>query len=820
MSEENRGVGMLVLWKQWLVRVLSGWVVVAFFMGADCGEAATLAGLTLHENDQHHAELTLVMDEKNAPYQLFHLDHPSRLILRFPHSQFAHDAMQTLKGSGVVEHVTPIQQAEDARLEVTLKLGVQYKVNEMGKELHIHFFTPSAPVAVEKKHVFGAVLQRLEVRERGAATEVHLYGEHMSSNYNALTTQSGKTVMLNFQKGESHLLKQHYSYASPNLTGLTVAAGGGQLRLALTLLSSLPYQVHASEHEMVVRLGVGKKPLDEKRLRVEKVAFHADGELAKIVLHINLNDPAIHIQKSAHRVIMDIAHATLAAGQERTLDVRAFSGAVRQVDSYQMRDKVRIVARLRSKVEVRSFQHGHTLTLTLLPEQQNGAVKGAQIYHGEKVTFNYKDIDIRNALKLIAEMSDLNIIMSDDVQGTLTMHLVDVPWDQAFDLILQAKGLGKDQIGHVVRIAPLAVLQADADARKGMKKSAEDVAEMETVFIHLGYASVNDVEAILRGGSLKASSSTTPAAVTADQASNGGSSSGGASSELKLLSERGQLLLDERSNTLIITDTYERINNIKRLISVIDKPMQQVLIEARIVEANDRFSRDFGVRWGGAAQATRGLITQGVTGVAQGTNVVDLGAAAGAGAGGAIGYTLSKLNAFNLNLELSAAELSGDVKVVSSPRIFTSNLQEALIEQDEQIPFNQVTTTGGTTTITPIFKSAKLSLRVLPQITSDNRIVMTLNVKKDTPVMNAAGSASAVNSKTVKTKLLVKNGETVVLGGIYSTTTSDQVVGVPGLKDIPLLGHLFKRKTKVKNRSELLIFITPTVVDMDLQGRE
>jgi len=244
-------------------------------------------------------------------------------------------------------------------------------------------------------------------------------------------------------------------------------------------------------------------------------------------------------------------------------------------------------------------------------------------------------------------------------------------------------------------------------------------------------------------------------------------------------------------------------------VAVIDKPTQQVLIEARIVEATDSFSRDLGIRWGGSA--TKAL-NNGYTHT--GAGVVDLGAAVGAGAGGAVGYTLGKIAGnLNLTLELSAAEQVGDIKVVSSPRVFTSNLQEALIEQDRQIPFQSSTFSGGVTTITTTLVSAKLALKVTPQITADNRIIMELVVNKDTPIDNPLpGGAPSIDKKQVVTKLLVQNGETVVLGGIYSQTTSDTISGVPGFMDIPLIGHLFKRKQKSDNRNELLIFITPTII--------
>jgi len=364
------------------------------------------------------------------------------------------------------------------------------------------------------------------------------------------------------------------------------------------------------------------------------------------------------------------------------------------------------------------------------------------------------------------------------------------------------------------------VLKSDADARKDAKKSAEDIAPLETEFITLGYASVNDVRTILEGGTVDRATSTTAAGNASAQTGQSASSSSG---ELKLLSSRGTIMLDERSNTMIITDTRERLDNIKRLITMIDKPAQQVLIEARIVEASDSFSRDLGVKWGGtygSGKDRNGNITNqfshGLTGGAGTGNIVDLGAAVGAGAGGAIGYTLGTFsNALNLNLELSAAEQEGQIKVVSSPRVFTSNLNKAIIHQETNIYLPQSTSTGqqtttGTNTKDPI--TIPLTLEVTPQITADKRIILNLKIDKGTPVTAPQGTPT-VDTKSVETKLLVRNGETVVLGGIYTQTTTNTISGVPGLMDIPFIGNLFKHKLKSNDRSELLIFITPTIID-------
>ena len=760
--------------------------------------------------------LSIGMDTA-AEYQVFNLEGPNRLVLSFPAATLS-DNVSQLQGAGGVENIVPVQNSEGARIEIGMSAGTTYEIAEKGNDLLITFTAKAAAGASTE----GAILQGIEVRDHGGVTELVLRGQHLDANHNALVTNNGKTMVVDFWGGQSKLPKEYYTYTSQRVNNVSIGAAEGRTRLVVSLRSGIgdKHQIDAKPNEMVIRFGKVKPVVKAGGLVVEAVNFQPEDRIAHLVVRTDAANPIINLQEEDGKIVLDVKHAALAAGQERTQDVRAFPGPVNQIDSYTLGKNVRIVARLREKSVVTSYQTGNVLTVTMKPVDMVAAakaddevVKQEKVYTGQKVTFNYKDIDIRNALKLIAEMSELNIIMSDDVKGVLTMRLVDVPWDQALDLILSAKGLGKERNGNVMRIAPLEVLKSDADARKEAKKSAEEIAPLETEFITLGYASVNDVRTILEGGTVnRAISTATTAANTPAQ------TTGSSSSELKLLSSRGTIMLDERSNTMIITDTRERLNNIKRLIAVIDKPAQQVLVEARIVEASDTFSRDLGVKWGGTYNdpgSAKNRFTHKVNGTAVGSNIVDLGAAIGAGAGGGIGYTLGTLSgALNLNLELSAAEQEGQIKVVSSPRVFTSNLQEALIEEDKQIPFAQTTFAGGVATTATVLKSAKLTLKVTPQITADKRIIMKLVVNKDTPIANpTAGGDPTIDKKTIKTKLLVKNGETVVLGGIYTQTTSDTINGVPGLMNIPFIGHLFQRKQKTNNRNELLIFITPSVID-------
>jgi type IV pilus assembly protein PilQ len=799
-----------------LVTAVAFTMILSLF--ASHAVAATIESLNL-VSDKSGQSLNIGLDAP-VDYQVFDLEGPSRLILSFPGATLA-KGISSIQGEDSVNKISPTQDSNSARLEIGLSQGVKYNITEQGNNLLISF----SPQARPQSNTKGAELVDIQVRERGGSTELILRGNHLDANYNTLVTNEGKTMVLDFWGGKSRLPKEHFSYTAKRINAVTLGSEEGRLRLVVSLTSGTDdnHQIVADVNQMIVRFGKSAAKAQAGSLLVEAIDFQPDDRIANLVIRTNDTDPIINLQEKNGNIIIDLKHARLAEGQERSQDVRAFSGPVKQIDSYVINKDVRIVARLRQKAIVSSYQTGNVLTVTLKPKDLVSAqsdeevIRDEIIYSGQKVTFNYKDIDIRNALKLIAEMSDVNIIMSDDVTGLLTMRLVDVPWDQALDLILTSKGLGKTYAGNVMRIAPLKVLQEDAEARRATQKSIEEVAPLETEFIQLGYASVNDVSTILKGESVSEGSAAQGAAGQSGGGSSSQASGGGIGGEggLKLLSERGSILLDERSNTMIITDTRERLNNIKRLVAVIDKPMKQVLIEARIVEATDTFSRNLGIKWGGSYNDPGGLnnkFTHQVNGAAAGTNIVDLGVAV-VDSGGAIGYSLGTLSgALNLNLELSAAEANSDIKIISSPRLITENNQDAYIKQGTKVPI----VTPGTTTEPPTteLEDALLELRVTPQITADNNVILEIFITKDAPV--TVGGLTGISTKEIKTKVLLESSETIVLGGIYTREDNIADDGVPGFKDIPILGWLFKKNIKKDNRSELLIFLTPQVIEQAL----
>ncbi|HVP62550.1 MAG TPA: type IV pilus secretin PilQ [Myxococcaceae bacterium] len=423
---------------------------------------------------------------------------------------------------------------------------------------------------------------------------------------------------------------------------------------------------------------------------------------------------------------------------------------------------------------------------------------GRTRYVGKKVSFEFKDIDIHNLLRVIAEVSKKNIVVADDVTGKITIRLRNVPWDQALDIILASKGLGKEEIGDIIRVAPLKTLEEEARSREERKKAMRRQEDLVVQLIPVNYAAATDMAARVKD----------------------------------VLSERGTVAVDARTNTLVVRDIGSNIGKARGLVEKLDSITPQVLIESRIVEANTTFSRSIGVQWGGFGQAapssgnatglsfpntvrvTGGsdLGTASATGISSAPNfAVNLPAAVGAGAGGALGFTFGSANgALNLNLRLSAAESNGTVKTISAPKVTTLQNQKATISQGVSIPFSQVSAQGVNTT----FVEARLQLDVTPHITSDGSVLMAIRATNNQPdpANTGANGQPAIQKKEAETQVLVKDGDTTVIGGIYVRRGSTTEAGVPWLMKIPILGFFFKTNTVSENRQELLIFITPRIV--------
>jgi len=773
--------------------------------------------------DSQDGDALVIESDQALEYQIFDLSEPPRLVMTFPGASID-SGVVAIKGDGDgVTNLFPMKNELGVRLEVGLSEALTYEVDEKEKSLIVRFQAPAFNASNVKNK---ALIKKIDVVDKGDMTEVILRGKNMNASHNSFLTNQNQTLVVDFWEGKSGLGQERFLFPSQRVKAVTIGEAEDRLRLVIDLSQTgeMEQQIDASADKMVVRFGKVEN-VKASALTVESIDFQPDGRRARVMIRTDSTNPVVQVRDDKGKTIVDVKGATLLQGQERSQDLRAFAGPLSQIDSYRVSGNVRVVMHSREKIEVSSFQQGNVFTLNFVPEEIALAARGKGdgenqfTFSGEKVTFDFKDIDIRNALKLIAEMSDLNIIMSDDVSGTLTMRLVDVPWDQALELILSARGLGKEQSGNVLRVAPVEVLRAEYESKIEARKGSLQLESLVTEFITLSYTKVADVQAMLDKASEAGTNKSTQAAGSMPEADNSG-----------LLSTRGSVLTDKRTNTLIIKDTQEAINNVKRLIAVIDKPIQQVLIEARIVEASDSFTHSVGIRWGGNYNGTSGNNFPGSTAVgAIGTTaansdaiiagglgsatgrgmLIDLPAAVGPGQGGAIGLSLGSFtNAINLDLELSAAQADGNAKIISNPRIVTSNLKVATVTQGAQVPI----VTPGTANAPPTTQlvTAALTLNVTPQITADDGVILDIKVTKDSPTV--FNGATGIDSKAVTTNVYVKNGETIVIGGVYTRDKAENLAGVPVLSEIPFLGWLFKNKSTRDNKTELLIFITPKVI--------
>lgn len=591
------------------MRRFTAFALYCAFMLMFSGSASASEINSVSLMDSDNGDVVRIDTDAPMQYQLFDLDGPPRMVISFPGASLS-EGMTPLKadGNGVIS-VFPAKDSNGVRLEIALSEMLGYKVEESGNSIIIRFASVDT---ADEKTADSAIIKDIEVRDRGSMTELILRGENMDASHNAFLTNNNQTLILDFWGGSSELSKENYKYAAQRIRDVTVGDADGRVRLVIGLLASekVKQQIDVSKGELILRIGDIASKRNASSIVVEDVSFQPDDRVAHLLIRTDSVNPILNISEKDDTVIIDLKKSHLAQGQERSQDVSAFPGPIKQIDSYALGDNVRIVARLRDKVDLTSFQQGNVFTVNLEPQDLRMGKSSAEggdkfVYTGKKVTFDFKDMDITNALKLISEMSNLNIIMSDNVKGSLTMRLVDVPWDQALDIILSSQGLGKQVEGNVMRIAPIAVLRQENKEELEGIKDVEMLEPLITEPIALSFARVDDIKKMLDAS--KQNVDATGGNNTPDDSAT-------------IFSPRGSYLVDTRTNTLIVTDTVKAINNVKRFVTIIDKPIEQVLIEARIVEATDSFTQEFGIRWGGQFSSNRTALNGGPNLQVGGTN--------------------------------------------------------------------------------------------------------------------------------------------------------------------------------------------------------
>jgi type IV pilus assembly protein PilQ len=624
------------------------------------------------------------------------------------------------------------------------------------------------------------------------------------------------------------------------LDTILTAEANGRTRVVLNLDQMVAYETKASGNTVTVTLGDGQNYSETSTQFASAApsapsAAGASGRSISSIdfrrtrdgggrVVIDLTDPStpVDIRQEGGRVVAVFKDTSLPAELMRRLDVMDFATPVTTVDALRTNNDTRIVISAEGKYEQLAYQSDNEFTIEVNPvaeqtKEGSSLYSETKEYEGQRLTLNFQDIETRAVLQLLAETSGKNIVVSDTVQGNVTLRLRNVPWDQALDIVMTTKGLDMRQNGNVIIVAPAEEIAARETADLEAKQAISELEPMYSEFLQVNYAKASDLAKLISG-------------------SGAGPGSGGNA----MLSERGSIAVDERTNTLLVQDTAERLQDIRRMVSTLDIPIKQVLIETRIVVVNDDFSRDLGIRLG--VTAFNENSTDGVTvlsGTGQGTDTMVNSAIDNLANNGTI-YPIqvpTLTNRYNVNvpisdaagrfalailetdylvdLELTALEAEGRGEIVSTPRVITANQKEASIEQGVEIPYQQSASSGATTVQ---FKKAVLSLTVTPQITPDNNIIMDLQVHKDNvgdiiSTGGLGGTVPSIDTRNVQTQVLVADGQTVVLGGIYETERRETIKKVPFLGDVPVVGNLFKSKQRVDNKAELLIFVTPRILE-------
>jgi type IV pilus assembly protein PilQ len=654
------------------------------------------------------------------------------------------------------------------------------------------------------------------------------------------TIQSPPRIAIDLPNVGNGLGKPSLEVNQGNLRSVNVAQSGDRTRLVLNLRQASNYTARLDGKTLLLALEssgnalpattAGGEPvhfapsLNRDQLALRGVDFRRGPDNSgRVVVDLPNNQVGVDIKQQGQNLVIEFLRSTAPDAMRRRLDVTDFGTPVQMVSTSQVGDRVRMVVEPRGVWEHSAYQSDNQFVLEVRPMKldPNKLTQGPG-YNGEKLSLNFQNIEVRALLQVIADFTNFNVVTSDTVTGNVTLRLKDVPWDQALDIILQAKGLGMRKSGNVIWIAPKDELAAKEQVDLEAKKKIAELEPLRTQSFQLNYTKAEEVAKGLTG----------------QNTSQGGGGGGGTAT--RILSPRGSVIFETRTNQLFVSDIPSKLEEIQGMIAKIDVAVRQVLIEARIVEADDKFGRALGVKLGGSD--FRGL-QGGVPGWnVGGNNYTTVGGNYNAvggqtlqlkkddfkyndtqfinlpanvstlGGGTAATFALSLFSATAnrfLNLELSALEADGKGKIVSSPRVITADQIKAVIEQGEEIPY-QVASSSGATSVQ--FKKASLKLEVTPQITPEGNVILNVDVAKDSRGEETRFAGPVINTKHVSTQVLVENGGTVVIGGIFTQNDRTDVNKVPFLGDVPFVGNLFKNTVRSSNKTELLIFITPKVV--------
>ena len=636
----------------------------------------------------------------------------------------------------------------------------------------------------------------------------------------SFTIDNPARVALDFPGTALNVAQKSQNIGIGNTESVTAVEADGRTRVVVNLVNLVPYDIKSDGNIVTVTLEGGAADIASEvssevatlpggatNAQINDIDFRrgAGGE-AQVIIALSNPDVGINIREQGKNIIVDFVDTVLPEELDRRLDVIDFATPAKEIDTFAHGNGTRMVITPSGLYEHLAYQSDNVFTLELkplTPAEEEELKKDKFGYTGERLSLNFQNIEVRAVLQLIADFTEFNLVASDTVSGNVTLRLKNVPWDQAMDIILKSKGLGMRQVGNVVMVAPQEEIAAREKLELEAQQQIQELAPLRTEFVQVNYAKAVDIAGLIKAD------------------------------ENKLLSDRGNVTVDERTNTLLIQDTAEQLSDIRGVVQALDIPVRQVLIESRIVIANEDFSKDLGVRFGYSqfndqknaaltnANGTKSDFISAVGGGIAGDTdyngttafhtdglenyIVDLGVA---GPAAAFKWSIGRIGSYLLQLELSALQAEGRGEVVSSPRVITANQKEAVIEAGTEIPYQEASSSGATAIS---FKKAVLSLRVTPRITPDDRIIMDLSVNKDSVGQVFAGVPS-IDTNEVSTQVLVANGDTVVLGGIFESEHRDDVTSVPFFGDLPYLGRLFKNTSVDSTKQELLVFVTPKIL--------
>lgn len=663
----------------------------------------------------------------------------------------------------------------------------------------------------------------------GQGTEIRVMFNGLPPQPQAYQLESPSRLILDFNEAQQNLKQSSIPVATAEASSVDVSSDAQRSRLTVNLANAGAFTTRVEGNTFILKINSATpvaiaQPVQQQVAQgITNIGFQrgAQGEGLVVIDLAGQNTP-VDVQQQGTKVIVRTLGSKIPAHLTRRLNVNDFATPVSTVDAVNQNGSGVITIQSAESYEYMAFQTDNKLTISLKRPEVKGPLRPKSVaYTGKKISLDFQDIEVRRVLQLLADFTDINMVAADSVQGNITLRLKEVPWDQALDIVLKTKNLDKRRNGNVIWIAPVAeLIKAEEEEAKALKQSVA-LAPIQTEYMQLSYAKAADIEKL----------------ITQNKSASGSGSSNGTSNNddrESLLSSRGSISIDARTNTIIVNDTQPFIDKIRNMVDLLDVQVKQVMVEARIVRATTDFTKEMGVKWG--------ILSQGITNnnhllvggsdttlwdlrdpqesdlggftydIQRPDNLnVDLGVTSQGAS--RIAFGLISLSDFMLDLELSALQADGYGEVISTPKVLTADKQKATVASGSQIPYQSAEGGGANAVSTTEFIDATLSLDVTPSITPDGKVQMELNITSDSPGNPTPTGQLTINKNQINTNVLVDNGETVVLGGIFEQETRNAQTKVPFLGDLPYLGRLFRKDVKSDNKRELLIFVTPRIVN-------